>query len=197
MTDSNTLRVGWAFCGSYCTFAAAFESLERFLAESSAVVTPIFSENAARTDTRFGVAADHIARAEALCGKAAITTIAAAEPIGPRALFDLVIIAPCTGNTLAKLATGVTDTAVTMAAKAHLRNSRPVLIAVSTNDALSVAARNIGELMSRRNIYFVPFGQDDAHGKPRSCVADFSRLADAARAALTGGQLQPMLVAPR
>ena len=189
------MRLGFAMCGSYCTFAEVFACLEGLLAEFSDI-TPILSENAAGTDSRFGSAAAHIARLEALCGKPVIKSIAAAEPIGPKKLLDALIIAPCTGNTLGKLAAGITDTAVTMAAKAHLRNGRPLVLAVSTNDGLGAAARNIGELLCRKNVYFVPFRQDDPKGKPTSLVADFDLVPDTIRAAAEGRQLQPVLLGP-
>jgi dipicolinate synthase subunit B len=179
-------------CGSYCTFDKALAALAR-LREVYADVMPIMSESAYSTDTRFGAAADFARRMEELCGAPVIHTITGVEPIGPEALLDLLIIAPCTGGTLSKLAHGITDTCVTMAAKAQLRNGRPVLIAISTNDALSAAAPALGALLGRRNIYFAPFYQDDPEKKPTSLVADFEVLADAAAAALEGRQLQPLL----
>ncbi|MDR1410137.1 MAG: dipicolinate synthase subunit B [Oscillospiraceae bacterium] len=183
-----------AFCitGSYCTFAAVFPAVEGLIAAGHTVQI-IFSQNAYSTDTRFGEAADWIARAEAMTGKAPWHSITEVEPIGPKKLFDLLIIAPCTGNTLGKLAKGISDTAVTMAAKAHLRNERPVLIGVSTNDALSGSAENLGKLLNTRHMYFIPLRQDDAVGKPRSLVADFSLMLPAVKAALCGEQIQPML----
>ncbi len=187
------MRLGFAMCGSYCTFAEVFACLEGLLAEFPDI-TPILSENAAGTDSRFGSAAAHIARLEALCGKPVIKSIAAAEPIGPKKLLDALIIAPCTGNTLGKLAAGITDTAVTMAAKAHLRNGRPLILAPSTNDGLAASAPNIGALLGRKNIYFVPFRQDDPEKKATSLVADFSRMGEAIHAAMEGRQLQPLLL---
>ena len=157
-------------------------------------VVPIVSQVVADTDTRFGKAHDLMREMERICDHRVITTIKGAEPIGPQKLLDLLIIAPCTGNTLGKLAAGVTDSSVTMAAKAHLRNERPVLIAPSTNDGLSASAASIGALLPRKYIYFVPFGQDDFEKKPTSLVADFSLVADAAQAALKGTQLQPLLL---
>lgn len=151
------------------------------------------SFNAGGLDTRFGTAAGHRRTLRELCGKDIIDTIQGAEPIGPMGMFDLLIVAPCTGNTLAKLACGITDTPVTMAVKSHLRRRRPVLLAVATNDALSASASNIGALMNTKHIYFVPMGQDDCRGKPTSVVADFSLLITAAEAALNGVQLQPLL----
>ena len=187
------LRVGFAFCGSYCTWEKGMAALEQTAAEFTAII-PIVSEASAVTDTRFGEAADFLARMEELCGRKPIITIREAEPIGPKKLLDVLVVAPCTGNTLAKLAGGITDTSVTMAVKAHLRNLRPVVIAPSTNDGLSVSLKNIGELMCRKNYYFVPFGQDSPQGKPNSLVADFTRIPETIRAAMAGVQLQPVLV---
>lgn len=186
-------NVGFALCGSFCTMEKAVQALEQ-VAARYASVWPIMSESAAGTDTRFGLAASFRSRIEALCGRSVITTVAQAEPIGPKKLLDILVICPCTGNTLAKLAHGVTDGAVTMAAKAHLRNGRPLVIAPSTNDGLSAAAPNIGALLGRKQIYFVPFGQDDCVGKPTSLVADFDRVADTVDAALAGRQIQPLLI---
>jgi dipicolinate synthase subunit B len=185
-------NIGYAICGSYCTFDKAIGALEK-TKELYATVTPIMSENAYSTDTRFGTAKSFINRIEAICGKNIISTIKDAEPFGPQALLDILVIAPCTGNTIAKLAGGVTDTSVTMAAKAHLRNGRPVLIAVSTNDGLSGNAANIGKLLNRKNIYFVPYYQDDPLKKPASLTADFTLIPVAIEAALNGVQLQPVL----
>ena len=185
--------VGFAVCGSFCTHAKAMEALEQVKAQFARVV-PIVSEVTANTDTRFGRAHDLMREMERICDHRVIATVKAAEPIGPKKLLDLLIIAPCTGNTLGKLAAGITDTSVTMAAKAHLRNERPVLIAPSTNDGLAASAASIGALLPRKYIYFVPFGQDDFEKKPTSLVADFSRVAQAAQAALEGRQLQPLLL---
>ena len=185
--------VGFAICGSFCTHAKAMEALEQVKARFERVV-PIVSEVVADTDTRFGTAHDLMREMERICDHRVIATIKGAEPIGPQKLLDLLIIAPCTGNTLGKLAAGITDSSVTMAAKAHLRNSRPLLIAPSTNDGLAASAASIGALLSRKYIYFVPFGQDDFEKKPTSLVADFSLVADAAQAALEGRQIQPLLL---
>ena len=185
--------VGFALCGSFCTHARAVEALEQVKARFARVV-PIVSETVAATDTRFGAAHDLMREVERICDHRVIATVKGAEPIGPQKLLDLLIICPCTGNTLGKLAAGVTDTAVTMAAKAHLRNQRPLLLAPSTNDGLAASAASIGALLPRKYIYFVPFGQDDPEGKPASLVADFSLVADAAQAALEGRQLQPLLL---
>ena len=158
------------------------------------MVTPIFSPAAYTISSRFGTAEEHISLAESICGHPALFTIEEAEPIGPKKLFDILIIAPCTGNTLAKLSHGIADNTVTMAAKSHLRNGRPILIAVSTNDGLAGAAENIGRLLARKHYYFVPFGQDNAVGKPTSLVADFTRIPDALDAALQEKQIQPILI---
>lgn len=185
-------RIGFAVTGSFCTFAAVFPQMQR-LREKGYRVIPIMSENAYSTSTRFGSAQDWVKRAEEITGETVIHTIAQAEPIGPKKLLDLLVIAPCTGNTLGKLACGIYDTAPTLAVKSHRRNDRPVLIAVSTNDALAFSASGIGTLMARRGVFFVPFAQDDARGKPTSCVADFDLILPAAEEALEGRQLQPML----
>ena len=189
----NDKTVGFALCGSFCTHARAVEALEQVRARFARVV-PIVSETVAATDTRFGAAHDLMREVERICDHRVIATVKGAEPIGPQKLLDLLIICPCTGNTLGKLAAGVTDTSVTMAAKAHLRNNRPLVIAPSTNDGLSASAASIGALLNRKYIYFVPFGQDDPEKKPASLVADFSQVADAAQAALEGRQLQPILL---
>ena len=157
-------------------------------------LTAVVSQNAGSTDTRFGEAAAHLARLEQITGKPVIKTIPEAERIGPGKLFDVLVIMPCTGNTLGKLAAGITDTTVTMAAKAHLRNGRPVVIALASNDGLAAGAKNIGELLVRKHYYFVPFGQDSAQQKPCSLVADFDRLPETVEAALQGRQLQPLLL---
>ena len=185
--------VGFALCGSFCTHARAVEALEQVKARFARVV-PIVSETVAATDTRFGAAHDLMREVERICDHRVIATVKGAEPIGPQKLLDLLIICPCTGNTLGKLAAGVTDSSVTMAAKAHLRNGRPLVLAPSTNDGLSASAGSIGALLNRKYIYFVPFGQDDPEKKPASLVADFSLVADAAGAALGGRQLQPLLL---
>ena len=184
-------KLGLALCGSYCTYEKLFAALPALAARYELV--PILSDTAAETDTRFGTAAEHIRRLMELTGRRVITTVAEAEPLGPREPLDALLIAPCTGNTLAKLAHGVTDSSVTMAAKAHLRNGRPLVIAFSTNDGLSGSAENIGRLLNRKNVYFVPFGQDDPVKKPCSLQADFSLLAETTEAALAGRQLQPLL----
>lgn len=186
------IKIGMAMCGSFCTFSKAFEQMIKLKA-AGAELTPIMSYHAATLDTRFGTAEENIMTAENICGRGVINTIPLAEPVGPKKMFDLLIVCPCTGNTMAKLAAGITDTPVTMAVKSHLRNGRPVLIAAATNDALSASAKNIGALLNIKNIYFVPFKQDDFVKKPRSAVADFSMIPEAAKAALNGRQLQPIL----
>lgn len=185
------MNIGFALCGSFCTFSQVFPVMEA-LAKNNNVI-PLFSFNAYSIDSRFGAAAEHVKKAENICGNDALHTIEQVEPIGPKKLLDILIVAPCTGNTLAKLAHGIADTPVTMAAKSHLRNGRPVLIAVSTNDALSAAAENIGRLMARKHYYFVPFRQDDPDGKPASMVADFSLIAKASVLATESKQLQPLV----
>ena len=186
------MNIGFAVCGSFCTYSAMFPAMERIAKVHTLI--PIFSHSAYTVDSRFGTAQSHIRQAETICGNAPLHTIEQAEPIGPKKLLDALIIAPCTGNTLAKLAHSIADGPVTMAAKSHLRNGRPVLIAVSTNDALAGAAENIGKLLARKNYYFVPFGQDDPEKKPTSMVADFSLIPQALEAALEGKQLQPMIL---
>ncbi len=188
----NKTRVGFAMCGSFCTHQKVLLELKK-LCDTYDVI-PIVSEISAVTDTRFGSAENFLAAIEKMTGRRPLSSVEAAEPIGPKALLDVLVIAPCTGNTAAKLAQGITDSAVTMAAKAHLRNGRPVVVAIASNDGLSAGARNIGELLVRKNYYFVPFGQDDAFGKPCSLMADFSKIGDAVEAALAGRQLQPILL---
>ena len=188
-----TERVGFAICGSFCTHERVLRELERLCGEYESVV-PIVSETVCATDTRFGDARELLDTVERLTGRKAVSTIREAEPIGPKKLLDVLVVAPCTGNTLGKLSCGITDTAVTMAAKAHLRNDRPVVIAVASNDGLSGAARNLGELLVRKNYYFVPFGQDDPEKKPCSLMADFSLISGTVQAALEGRQLQPVLL---
>ncbi|HIY32439.1 dipicolinate synthase subunit B [Evtepia sp.] len=188
-------RVGFALTGSFCTLDKALRAMEE-TAQAYPDILPILSETTGSTDTRFGRGEDFRQAAEEICGRRAVASIREAEPIGPRQLLDVLVIAPCTGNTLAKLAAGVADTAVTMAAKAHLRNGRPVVVAVSTNDGLGGAARNIGELLCRKHYYFVPFRQDDPVGKPTSLVADMDLVPATVAAALRGEQLQPLLLGP-
>lgn len=185
------IKVGFALCGSFCTLKSVVEQIKN-LADAGADIYPIMSEIVYSTDTRFGTAEYFINEIEKITGKKIIHTIPEAEPIGPKKLLDILIIAPCTGNTMSKLANGITDTSVTMAAKANLRNNKPVLIAPSSNDALSTSSQNIGKLLNYKNIYFVPFNQDAPHNKNRSCVADFNLIESAAKSALEGKQLQPI-----
>ena len=186
------MTIGFALCGSFCTFAQVFPAMEALAKEHR--VIPIFSEHVQKTDTRFGNAADFYQKAFAITGTEPVCSIPDAEPIGPKKLLDALVIAPCTGNTLGKLSCGITDTTVTMAAKAHLRNGRPLILAVSTNDGLSGSAENLGRMLNRKNVYFVPFGQDDPRKKPTSLVADFARIPEAVQEALMGRQLQPLLL---
>ena len=192
MTDLMDARIGCAMTGSFCTFKAVFEAW-RALKAAGAVLMPILSFNAASVDTRFYPAAETRYIMEEITGKAPLTALEQVEPIGPKKLLDALVIAPCTGNTLAKLANGIADTPVTLAAKSHLRNGRPLVIAVSSNDALSQNARSIGQLMSMKHVFFVPFGQDDALGKPCSLVAKFDLIPETLTAALSERQIQPLL----
>lgn len=189
MTD---IKVGFAMCGSFCTFDKALQQMEELIRRGFQVV-PIMSYHAFSIDSRFGKAADFRQRIETLCNRNIIATIPEAEPLGPRHLTDIMVVAPCTGNTAAKLAHAVTDTPVTMAVKSHLRQRKPVLLCLATNDALGASAQNIGKLMNTRHYYFVPFGQDDPVKKPNSLVADFSLLPEALLHALKDEQLQPVL----
>ena len=186
------MTVGFAVCGSFCTFSVVFPIIKLLAKEHD--IVPVFSDAAWSTDTRFGKAEDHIRNVTSLCGKEPIHSIVQAEPIGPKKLLDALIIAPCTGNTLAKLAHGIADGPVTMAAKSHLRNGRPVILAISTNDGLGTAAENIGRLMSRKNYYLVPFRQDDPNGKPSSLVADMILIPETLRCAMRGEQTQPIIL---
>ncbi len=190
---SRNITAGFAICGSFCTFSKVLPCLEG-LVQSGMNVIPILSQNAATMDTRFFKAQDFTDRVRMICQRELITTIPEAEPIGPKKLLDILVIAPCTGNTLGKLANGITDTPVTMATKSHLRNGRPVLIGVSTNDALGISARSIAMLENAKNIYFVPMRQDDPEKKPTSMVLDFSRIPEAIDAALEGRQLRPLII---
>ena len=188
----DNITVGFAFCGSYCTYDQVFPALQETVARYHKVL-PILSEHSAETDSRFGTAAEFTAKIEDIAGEKTRKTIPDVEPFGPQKLVDVLVIAPCTGNTLAKLACGIADSSVTMAAKAHLRNGRPLILAISTNDALSANAANIGTLLCRKNVYFVPFRQDDPFGKPTSLVADMKQIPDTIEAALEGRQIQPLL----
>lgn len=188
--------VGFALCGSFCTFSDVIPQIE-MLRKLNYDIVPIMSGIAYETDTRFGRAEEIRNRIETICKHEILHTIPEVEPIGPKKMLDVLVIAPCTGNTAAKLANGITDTSVTMAAKSHLRNGRPVVIAVSTNDGFAGAAKNIGSLLNYNNIYLVPFRQDDHEKKPRSLVADFSLIPEAVEAALKGEQLQPIAKDPK
>lgn len=186
--------IGYAFCGSYCTHAASLAVLAT-LCRQGYEVQPIFSENVYSTDTRFGSAAALYTRVTELCQRKPIHQIVAAEPLGPKSPLDALVIAPCTGNTLAKMAHGITDTAVCMAAKAHLRTDRPLLIALATNDAMSANLCNIGTLLCKKSVFFVPMHQDDYQNKPHSLVADFAQLPDCLDAILCGkGQRRPLFL---
>ncbi len=185
------ITVGFALCGSFCTFDKVIKEIE-FLSKKNLNVIPIMSYEASSTDTRFGKASDFINKLETITGNKVIKTISDAEPIGPKKLLDILIVAPCTGNTLGKLANGIFDTPVTLSVKSHLRNQRPVLIGVSTNDALGASAKNIGILMNVKNIFFIPMSQDDCKTKPNSIVAEFDCIYDSMLLALKKEQIQPI-----
>ena len=193
MSEWKSVRIGCAMTGSFCTFRKVFQAWQA-LAETGAALTPIMSQAAYESDTRFYPAAEARRIFREICGREIWHTIVETEPIGPKKLLDLLIIAPCTGNTLAKLAAGIADTPVTLAAKSHLRNGRPVLIAPSTNDGLGRNAENLGKLQAMRDFYFVPYGQDAPEGKPASLVSYFDRIPQAAQGALEGRQIQPLLI---
>ncbi len=190
--DWENKTIGFAMCGSFCTFKKALGVLNS-LTQTGANIIPIMSEMSYNTDTRFGAAEDFQTQVKDITGNDIIHTVKDAEPIGPKGFLDLLVVLPCTGNSLAKIAGGIADTSVTMAVKAHLRNQRPVVIAVSTNDGLGTAAKNIGALLNSKNMYFLPFNQDDCVNKPCSLVADFDKLQDTILAAFEGKQLQPLL----
>ncbi|MBO6230936.1 MAG: dipicolinate synthase subunit B [Ruminiclostridium sp.] len=192
MEELKGVRVGFAMCGSFCTFSQCFEALGQLIAEGCEPV-PIMSFNAYSTDTRFGNAADHAERLEKLCGRKVIHTIADAEPIGPKNMTDIMLVANCTGNTLAKLAASITDTPVTMAVKSHLRGSKPVVLNIATNDALAGSAKNIFTLMNYKNYYFVPIAQDDHVKKPFSLMGDFGKIPETLVQALGHRQIQPVI----
>ena len=185
--------IGYAFCGSHCTLSHSLAALRRLRAEGVDIL-PIFSERVATTDTRFWKAADFCETVETMCGRKAVSTIVEAEPLGPVTPLDALVIAPCTGNTLAKMAQGITDSAVTMAAKAHLRCDRPTLIALASNDSMSANLANIATLLGRKQVFFVPMRQDDPEKKPHSLVADFTYLPECLTAALAGHQLLPLFL---
>ncbi len=183
--------IGYCFCGSFCTVSKSIEVMRYLVAEGNAVL-PIMNESVYTTDTRFGKAEEIVRKVEEICGRSIVHTIVDAEPLGPEIALDMLVVAPCTGNTLAKLASGITDSPVTMAVKAQLRCNRPVVIALATNDALSANLKNIGTLMSRKNVYFVPMKQDDPEKKPHSLVCDFSLLKTTMISAFAGRQLMPI-----
>ncbi|MBR2283827.1 MAG: dipicolinate synthase subunit B [Ruminococcus sp.] len=186
------LRIGYAMTGSFCTFERSLQAAQE-LKNAGAQLLPIMSETASSVSTRFGTAQENVKKLADICGKEVITAIDSAEPIGPMSLTDLMIVAPCTSNTAAKLACGITDSAALMAVKSHLRSGKPVLLAVASNDSLLASAKNIGELFNRKSYYFVPMLQDDINKKPASLVAEFSLLPEAAAAAMKGIQLRPMI----
>ena len=192
MMKLNDKRIGVALSVSFCTYDKVFKELQKLVDEGAKVQT-IFSDASQTIDSRFGKAEEFVQKAERLTGIRPMRTIAEAEPIGPKELLDLLIILPCTGNTIAKLANGITDTPVLMAAKAHLRNEKPLLLSVSTNDALGMNMKNIGLLLNAKHIYFVPFGQDNPQKKPNSMIAHTELLLDAAKEALEGKQYQPVI----
>lgn len=187
------LKIGFAMTGSHCTISEVLPVMKDLTAEG-AMITPIFSATVRDTDTRYGTAADLRREVIAICGSEPLTTIAEVEPIGPQKLFDLIVVAPCTGNTLAKLALGITDTPVPLACKAQLRNNRPVVIAISTNDGLGANARNLGTLLNKKNVYFVPFGQDTPKTKQTSLMAKMNLIPETIREAMNQRQLQPVLI---
>lgn len=184
-------RIGCVMTGSFCTFRPVFAAW-RVLKDAGAELTPIMSFNACSLDTRFYPAAEAVALFENICGRKVLNTIPQVEPIGPKKLLDLLVVAPCTGNTLSKIANGITDTPAALAVKSHLRNGRPVLVAVSTNDALGASAIHIGKLMNTKHIFFVPFRQDDPENKPNSVVAHFGKIPESAAFALENRQIQPV-----
>ena len=186
------VKIGFAFTGSFCTFAKVIPELSKIAAEGADIL-PIISEATDSFDTKFGRAEEWKSKIEAISGKKLIKSIVEAEPIGPKALLDILVVAPCTGNTLGKLANGITDSTVTMACKAHRRNGRPILLALATNDGLGANARNIGILLNSKNVYFVPFGQDDPQKKGNSLMADFGQIVPSIQEALAGRQIQPVL----
>lgn len=187
--------IGIGFTGSFCTYEKVFHALEE-LKQTGASLLPVFSVHAATLDSRFGTSLEFLERARKLTGKDPITTIPQAEPIGPKGLMDIMVIAPCTGNTLSKLANGISDTPVLMAAKSHLRNNRPLVISLSTNDALGMNLKNIGILLNTKNIYFVPFGQDNFKAKPNSMTAFTELLPETIACALNYQQIQPVIRSP-
>ena len=185
------VRIGWALCGSFCTLSTVCDEIERFC-KAGARVTPIVSDNVATVDTRFGTADSFLARLTAVTGNEPLRSLPAVEPIGPKGWFDVLVVAPCTGTTLGKLANGISNTPVTLAVKSHLRGGRPVVLGVATNDALGASMRNIALLKNTKHLFFVPMAQDDATKKPNSLVAVWEQLEPTVAAALAGTQIQPL-----
>ena len=193
MKNLTELNLGVALCGSFCTFSKAIKAIED-LVNLGVNITPIMSFNAYETSTRFGEAQDIISKIESITGKKIINTIASAEPLGPKNMIDALLIAPCTGNTLAKLNYGITDTPVLLAAKSLMRNGKPIILCLATNDGLGASLKNIGGMMNKKNVFFVPLGQDSPIQKPYSLVADFSQIQTTLNAALNGEQIQPVIL---
>lgn len=187
----NAMTIGYALCGSFCTFSKSLPQMQ-ILAEQGFNILPIMSENAYKTDTRFGAAQSFIDKIENIAQREVIHTISQAEPIGPKKMCDLLIVAPCTGNTLSKMCNAITDTSVTMAVKSHLRIGRPVLLAIATNDGLGASAQNIGKMLNTKNVFLTPFSQDDPINKPNSIVSHFDLIPQCAALALTYKQMQPI-----
>lgn len=195
-TQSKPLILGFAITGSFCTYQAILETLKKMMEQKTYDIIPIFSEKSSTLDNRFQKAADFVSQVQEITGNAGLFTIPEAEPIGPKGYLDALVIAPCTGNTLAKLCHGITDSTVLMAAKAHLRNEKPLIISISTNDALGMNFANLGQLMNTKNIYFVPFGQDNYKKKTNSMIAHLDLIPETVEAALRGRQLQPVIRSP-
>lgn len=187
------IRIGYCLCGSFCTFEKSFKAAQKLVSEGAQLI-PVMSYNSSGLSTRFGTSEENTAKLESIAGRPVIKTIVDAEPIGPKKMCDIMVVAPCTANTLAKLALGITDTPVTMAVKSHLRNGLPVVVAISTNDALAGCAKNIGILQNYRNYYFVPYRQDNYEKKPNSIVADFELIPLTVQLALEGKQIQPLIL---
>jgi len=194
--DLKGVKIGYCICGSFCTLKNSLKQMEN-LVNLGGKITPVMSYSVLNTNTRFGSSDFFINSVEKICGQKIIKTIKDAEPIGPQNLIDIMLVAPCTGNTLAKLNNGIVDTPVLMAVKSHIRNNKPVLLALATNDALGANLENIGGLINKKNFYFVPFGQDDYEKKPKSMIADFEKIPNSIAAALKGHQLQPILENPK
>lgn len=189
----NGANIGFAITGSFCTFDKVKKEIVNLVNEGANVI-PIFSYNAMSIDSRFGKAFDFVSEVAKITSNEPVTSIETAEPLGPKGLIDILIIAPCTGNTVAKLSNGITDTPVLMAAKAHMRNNKPLVISISTNDALGLNLKNIGTMLSTKGVYFVPFGQDNSSAKPKSMIADTTQIIATLEKALDGEQIQPLLV---